>query len=221
MTWNIPNQITIARMFLSAGFFVLLGFYCPRCAAVSTLMWAAFVLFIIAALTDVLDGYLARRWNQVTAFGRIVDPFVDKLPVVGAFIMLAGSNFAGTLNDFEANLPYWITGNMRTSVQSWMVVVILAREFIVSAIRGYSESQGIQYPAIAVGKIKMLLQSVALSSILFALANQSPAPWISVVKLTTVWAALLITVYSGVVYVHNAKGLLRLATTPSQETNDV
>jgi phosphatidylglycerophosphate synthase len=214
MIWNIPNQLTLARIFLSAGFFVMLGLYDPSASWMSVLMGASFVIFVVAALTDALDGYLARRLNQVTAFGRIADPFVDKILIVGAFIMLTGSNFiagpSAQISGLERSLPGWITGDMRTCVQPWMVVVILAREFIVSAIRGYSESRGQPFPAIAVGKIKMLVQTVAVGTILFCLAWLPQTDWASYVKIILVWLTVIVTTFSGVIYVHRARGLLKL-----------
>jgi CDP-diacylglycerol--glycerol-3-phosphate 3-phosphatidyltransferase len=210
MKLNIPNQITIGRIFLAAAFFTLLGLYRPAGSS-STLLGAGFVLFVLAALSDVLDGYLARRWNQVTAFGRIVDPFVDKVLVLGAFIMLAGPDFtlSATASQLERDLPGWLTGGMGSAVQTWMVVVILAREFIVSAIRGFAESQGIEFPAIGAGKLKMLTQSFAIGSILFVLAWTPQWPVGIWVKIISVWVALIITVFSGVVYIRHSYKLLK------------
>ena len=101
MNWKLPNQLTVGRIALAGVFFVLLGVYRPLDAGggpvlssskePSWLLNAAFVLYIVAGMTDVLDGYLARKMNVTSAFGRLVDPFVDKVLVVGAFAMLAVS----------------------------------------------------------------------------------------------------------------------------------
>jgi phosphatidylglycerophosphate synthase len=211
--WTIPNQLTIGRIALAAIFFVLLGLYdASQPVPAATLLLVAFGIYVLAGITDVLDGWLARRWNLTSAFGRIADPFVDKVLVVGAFAMLAGSNFAiptgGEISTFEQRLPFWLTGRMVTGVQAWMVVVVMAREFIVSAVRGYSESQGIQFPATPAGKIKMFLQSAAICTILFQLAVLPEAEWAVVVKVVLVWLAVLATVLSGLVYVNRAKSLL-------------
>ena len=93
MTRKLPNQLTVGRIGLAAGFFVLLGLYERGSPTAPALLNAAFVVYIIAGLTDVLDGYLARKMNAVSAFGRIADPFVDKVLVLGAFVMLTGSNY--------------------------------------------------------------------------------------------------------------------------------
>lgn len=214
MKWTLPNQLTVARIGLAGAFFVLLGLY--ECGAANTqwLLNTAFVVYIIAGITDILDGWIARRWNLTSAFGRIVDPFVDKVLVVGAFVMLTGSNFAFHAGQAvpDANLPYWLTGRMLSSVQAWMVVTILAREFVVSAVRGYSESQGIKFPANSVGKMKMALQSVAICTILFQLANCPDWTFALYLKVGLVWAAMIITVLSGLIYVGKARELLGLSS---------
>jgi len=161
MKWTLPNQLTVARIGLAGAFFVLVGLYRHGAPNTQWLLNTAFVVYIIAGITDILDGWIARRWNLTSAFGRIVDPFVDKVLVVGAFVMLTGSNFAFPAAGpavADASLPTWLTGRMLSAVQSWMVVTILAREFVVSAVRGYSESQGIKFPANSVGKMKMALR---------------------------------------------------------------
>ncbi|MFA6133264.1 MAG: CDP-alcohol phosphatidyltransferase family protein [Phycisphaerae bacterium] len=210
MNWKLPNQLTVGRIALAAGFFVLLGLYEQGSPAGPALLNAAFALYLIAGITDVLDGYLARKLNLVSAFGRIADPFVDKVLVVGAFAMLAGSNFAfsaaGNLPD--SRLPAWLTGQMASSVQAWMVVVIMAREFIVSAVRGYSESCGIKFPATSAGKIKMFVQSLAICMVLVQMANGPTVAWAADVKVALVWLATIATVLSGLAYIGKARKLL-------------
>jgi phosphatidylglycerophosphate synthase len=212
MNWSLPNQLTVARIAISGAFFVLLGMYEPTRVG-NILLNAAFVLYLIAGATDVLDGYLARKMNLVSAFGRIADPFVDKVLVVGAFAMLAGSNYSlahgGKAAGLDTQLPGWLNGGMSSAVQAWMVVVILAREFIVSAVRGYSESQGVKFPATPAGKIKMFIQSVAICAVLFQLANLPDNPWAVYAKVTLVWLATIVTVLSGLAYVTRARNLFR------------
>jgi len=213
MKWNIPNQLTVSRVFLSAVFFVLLGIYDPNGPARAAIMGAGFVIYVLAGITDVLDGYLARRLNQVSTFGRMVDPIVDKVLVVGAFVMLAGPEYAmsasGHVGQFELQIPHWLTGGMASSVQPWMAVVVLGREFIISGIRGYSESQGKAFPASSAGKIKMLLQCIAIGTVLFFLAWTPGTTWAVCVKISAIWLAVLATVASGLLYIYKARGLLR------------
>ena len=214
MNWKLPNQLTVGRIGLAAGFFVLLGLYDRTDPAMSRwLLNSAFVLYIVAGITDVLDGYLARKWKVTTAFGRITDPVVDKVLVVGAFAMLAGRNFAvgpggAGLCELERNMPYWLTGDMLSAVRPWMVVLILSREFIVSAVRGYSESQGVVFPATSAGKIKMFLQSVAICTVIYQIANVPVSPWAVYTKIITVWLSIIVTVTSGLMYIGKARQLL-------------
>ncbi|MDY7009936.1 MAG: CDP-alcohol phosphatidyltransferase family protein [Planctomycetota bacterium] len=217
MNWKLPNQLTVGRIALSAVFFVLLGLYEQGAAGGQALLNTAFVLYIVAGITDILDGWIARKWNLTSAFGRIADPFVDKVLVVGAFAMLAGSNYAINerfVGEFERSLPGWLNGGMASGVQAWMVVVIMGREFIVSAVRGYSESQGQKFPATSAGKIKMFVQSVVICTVLYQLANftqpavEKTPVWTIVVKIAAVWLAVIVTVFSGVAYIGKTRRLL-------------
>jgi CDP-diacylglycerol---glycerol-3-phosphate 3-phosphatidyltransferase len=137
--------------------------------------------------SDWLDGYLARKYGQVTTIGRILDPFVDKVAVCGAYIMLLRAHPVQNL------------------IESWMVVVIVAREFFVNDSRGYFESKGISFGAEAPGKIKMALQCVSVGFLLgqIAFPRLEFLPTLNVVLL---WIALIATVASGVFYMR--KGLL-------------
>jgi len=226
MNWKPPNQLTIARIGLAGAFFVLLGLYGRGYYLGPLLLLAAFVVYIVAGITDVLDGWIARKYNWTSAFGRIADPFVDKVLVVGAFVMLTGSNFAmlapispyapGPVASpfigscpFEYYLPIWLTGRMASAVQSWMVVVILARELIVSAVRGYSESRGVKFPATPAGKIKMFIQSVAICTVLYQQAILYHTPWAIVLKVVIVWLAVAATVASGLAYVGKTWRILK------------
>jgi len=207
MNWKLPNQLTVGRIVLAGGFFVLTGLYEPGGGG-RALLNAALVVYLVAALTDVLDGYLARKMNVTSAFGRIADPFVDKLLVVGAFAMFTGSNFIMPPGDAGHALPRLLTGNMQSGVHAWMTVVIIAREFVVSAVRGYSESCGVKFPATSAGKIKMFVQSLAICVILCQLANFPDVLWAIYVKVILVWLAVVVTVVSGLAYVGKARRLL-------------
>jgi len=152
---KLPNLLTGVRLLFAAAFFVLLGWFDPAelPGHASVLLWAA-VLFGVAAFTDFLDGYLARKWNAVSVFGRVMDPFADKILVLGAFVMLAGPNFQ--LAD----------GPMLSGVAPWMVVVIIARELLITSLRGLCESRGINFSASQAGKLKMIVQSFSVPLIL-------------------------------------------------------
>jgi len=152
-----------------------------------------FWLFVLVAATDAVDGYLARRDNQITAFGRIADPFVDKVLVVGAMIYLTAMAWSR---------PWFPPG---------IVVIVLAREFLVTGLRGYVESQGLAFPADWFGKIKMILQCVAIGTVLALHSYAWPEAlrsFLSIAGHVFVWATLITTVGSGATYVLRTKRLL-------------
>ena len=177
---NLPNKVTLGRLALAVVFFILVSF-----DGRAELNWALGV-FIVACLTDYLDGYLARKYDLVTALGRIADPFVDKVIVCGGFALLAGRS------DYIA---------------PWMVVVLISREFLVSSIRGYAESHGVAFGAELAGKIKAVVQMVALGFVISMQANSGlvflPSP--KALTIAAVYAALAATVLSAVTYVLKAK----------------
>ncbi len=149
---------------------------------------AAFVLFVVAAGTDWLDGYLARRQNQVTSFGRILDPFVDKILLVGAFVLLLGRGFRDE------------TGAGVSGLQAWMVVLVIGRELLVSGLRGFSESRGTPYGANWWGKVKMVLQSITVGWLVMSVGRLREVEWIMVGRPIMIWVMLLFTAASVVAY---------------------
>ncbi|MFQ5430648.1 MAG: CDP-diacylglycerol--glycerol-3-phosphate 3-phosphatidyltransferase, partial [Phycisphaerae bacterium] len=149
---------------------------------------AAFVLFVVAAGTDWLDGYLARRQNQVTAFGRILDPFVDKVLVIGAFVLLLGRGFRDA------------DGRGLTDLHAWMVLVIIARELLVSGLRGFSESRGRAYAANWWGKLKMVIQCITVGWIIASVGWLRGVAWVMTGRPIAVWVMVLFTVASVVAY---------------------
>jgi CDP-diacylglycerol--glycerol-3-phosphate 3-phosphatidyltransferase len=171
---NVPNQLTLARLGLSAVVFALIA-----------LKWhlAAIVAFVIAASTDWVDGYYARKYGQVTKLGRILDPFVDKIIICGSFIFLVAEPYSG--------------------IAAWMAVLVVSREILVTALRSFIEQSGGDFSASRSGKWKMVFQCVAVVVSILALSyGDPPRPtWLAVTLSVTVWAAVLTTVYSGAVYV--------------------
>ncbi len=200
MRRNIPNLLTLLRLLLAAAFFLTLEqFRHPDPQAAVVLSFAA-ALFIVAAVTDALDGHLARRWHVESTFGRIVDPLADKVLVLGAFVYLAGPRF------HDATLAGQISG-----VYPWMVVIILARELLVTAIRGQMEAQGIKFGAVRAGKLKMILQTIVIPSVLLlaALADLDEPSWATLTRDVLVWATVAVTIVSGIPYIANARRALR------------
>src|SRR5262245_3309947 len=184
---NVPNVLTTARFVLSIVVFVLipLGHYL-----------AAMIVFVIAASTDWIDGWWARKYGQVTKLGRIFDPFVDKIIICGTFIYLAVEHGSG--------------------VAPWMAVVVMGREMLVTAIRGFIEQQGGDFSAQMAGKLKMVFQCVAVVASLLALRHYQQGgsmatvlpDWLFWTLHISVWLAVISTVYSGLEYVVAAARIL-------------
>jgi len=176
---NVPNVLTAARLVLAIVVFVLLQLREPQ-------FLAAFVVFVIAAATDWVDGYWARRFGQVTQVGRVFDPFVDKIIICGAFILLAAEP--------------------RSGIAPWMAVLVVARELLVTGLRSFIEQSGGDFSAKMSGKLKMVFQCVAAGGAMLALVEPRPdwlqwKQWLDWALLISVWTALVLTVYSGFVYV--------------------
>ena len=187
---RLPNIITLGRLVLTAAFIVLLAATDHTQPSNGTRTWAitALVLFLTAALTDAADGYLARRWNAVSKFGRIMDPLADKVLILGAFIMLAGRD----LGDISGVAP-------------WMAVVILFRELLVTTARSVFESSGIDFSAAWSGKIKMIIQSIAVPLILIDIAMSAEPGKLAV---WAAWAATITTAVSLVPYLKRIAGVM-------------
>jgi CDP-diacylglycerol--glycerol-3-phosphate 3-phosphatidyltransferase len=186
--FNVPNQLTSLRLILAV---ILFGFIAWEYYITSL------VLFIIAASTDWLDGYYARKYGQVTTLGRILDPFADKVIVCGTFILLVA-------DPRTADIEY--------GLRAWMVVVVVGRELLVTALRSFIEQQGSDFSAKRAGKWKMVLQCVAAGAGLFALSYEGPErvpDWSWTILVASTWSAVVLTVYSGVEYIFAAVRLLR------------
>ncbi len=200
---KIPNALTILRLILAGVFFALLELGLrgvdPWNEPDDRRTWVLLValgLFVIAAITDALDGFLARKWNAVSKFGRVMDPFADKILVLGAFVSLAGPLF------WQVGVN-GAPGLQVSGVAPWMAILILARELLVTSVRGFFESQGVDFSADIAGKLKMIVQSlvIPLVLLLLALADMapgSPARWVIDIS---VWATVVVTVVSCAPYV--------------------
>ena len=203
MNRQLPNQLTMLRLLLAAIFFLTLNQYrYPGNPNAACWLWTAIVLFSLAAITDLLDGYLARKWHAESTFGRIMDPFCDKVLILGAFIYLSGPRFVIPHTTEQSELFTMVTG-----VYPWMVVVILARELLVTGIRGELEGSGVEFGANIFGKLKMILQSVGVPLILLFvwLDPQNPdRQWITVIRDILVYMIVLATVFSGLPYIIKA-----------------
>ncbi len=182
MPLNLPNTLTIIRILLVPVLVVVLALE----AHGGSLIAAA--VFALAALTDGLDGWIARSRHAVTTFGKVMDPVADKLLVVAALLALVG------LGRLEA----------------WVAMVVIAREFAVSALRVAAGQQGIVIPASLLGKLKTIVQVAAVTALIAA-----PDPQTVIVR-ALVWAMVAVTVLSGVDYFVNFRRRLELGAGDSR-----
>ncbi len=203
MILNLANQITLSRLVLAGIFFgVISMFDASTGQPQGHLLWIAFGLYILACISDIIDGEIARRHSGITTFGRVIDPFVDKVLVVGTYVFFASNHFA-------------VSGRSITGVQAWMVVIILIRELLVTDLRMISESQGSTFGATFYGKLKMVVQSAAILWILLSLVIgglTTTGPWYYSRQAAAV-TAVLVTFLSLAAYIRRANFLLAEALT--------
>ncbi|MBN1590800.1 MAG: CDP-diacylglycerol--glycerol-3-phosphate 3-phosphatidyltransferase [Pirellulales bacterium] len=186
---NVPNQLTMIRLLLSLVMFVLIAL---------EYYFVGMIVFIIAAGTDWLDGYWARKYGQITVLGRILDPFADKIIICGSFVFLVAV-------PAMTETPW--------ALRAWMVVIVIARELLVTTLRSVIERQGGDFSARWSGKWKMVLQCIAVGTSLFYLSyaepNTNAPPWSWWLMVLSIWSAMALTVYSGLVYILAAIRILR------------
>lgn len=178
---NIPNALSVARLFLGAAALWLIE--------VHWFGWALGV-FLVAAITDTLDGYVARLLDQATAFGRQLDPMIDKLLIAAVLIFLVAVPGSG--------------------VSAWMASVIVLRELVIQWLRSMMEGRGVAFGSKWAGKLKTVLQCSAIVASLLVLARGTEAmSWMVFARDGLLWAAVLLTIYSGVEYFVAAAPRLR------------
>jgi CDP-diacylglycerol--glycerol-3-phosphate 3-phosphatidyltransferase len=173
---NIPNTLTLVRMFLVPLLVVVLltEFEGHLVLGLSRELVGAGI-FALAAMTDWLDGYLARRRRQVTWLGQMLDPIADKLLTSAAFISLVQLNLA----------------------PAWMVALIIGREFAVTALRSLAHTRGITIPASRLGKVKMTMQ---VATVLVIILGSGPLPWLAPFGGVALWVVMVAAVASAVDY---------------------
>ncbi|MDY2596083.1 MAG: CDP-diacylglycerol--glycerol-3-phosphate 3-phosphatidyltransferase [Oliverpabstia sp.] len=175
---NTPNKLTLLRVIL-IPFFVV----CMLAVSADWGKWAALVIFVIASLTDTLDGYLARRDNLVTNFGKFMDPLADKLLVCSAMICLV---------DLER-------------IPSWVVIIIIGREFVISGFRLIASDNGIVIAANYWGKIKTVCQMVMIIIVIADLGGV-----FGIVEQVLIYLSLLLTVISLATYLWDNRKVLSM-----------
>jgi CDP-diacylglycerol---glycerol-3-phosphate 3-phosphatidyltransferase len=177
---NLANKLTVLRIMLVPIFLI--------CAMIDTTTTniIALSIFIIASVTDKLDGYIARSRNQITNFGKFMDPLADKLLVTCALILLVEKGI----------------------IAAWVVVIIIAREFIVSGLRTLAASQGVVIAASNWGKLKTVIQMIAIIMGLLSLVYNPE--WLNIITQVTIYIAAVITIVSGVDYFIKGKDIINI-----------
>jgi len=189
---NLPNQLTVARLFLSFVFVALLSI------EGEWMKTAALVVFVIAAITDFLDGHIARKHNLITNFGKLMDPLADKVLMCAGFVLLTRLEL----------------------IPAWMVVMILSREFLVTGLRLLASAEGVVLAAENLGKYKTIMQIVTVIYFLLYLATTDA--WLNFIKpifdsfylgpdhlgMLLNWISLILTLWSGCSYVWKNRKML-------------
>ena len=173
---NLPNKLTVLRVVL-IPFMVVFLLTSP---SHPSFKWIALLFFIIASLTDLLDGKIARKYNMITDFGKFMDPLADKLLVCSALICLIELH----------------------KIPAWIVLIIIAREFIVSGFRLVAADQGIVIAASMWGKVKTTVQMILICLMI------ADIPQLAVLTQIAMWGALALTVISLVDYVAKNRAVI-------------
>lgn len=187
---TLANKITLGRFALSLVYFAVLLLANRWPARDWIVLDLALLVFLVAVISDAVDGYYARKYGQVTNIGRIADPLVDKVVICGGLILFQG------IPALAAVCPPWV------------VLVVVVREFAVQGVRSLLEARGIPFGATAWGKQKMVIQSVAMSVAMFYAAHFDGVAWARTVTQAGVAVMLAATVLSGAVYLGQARKAL-------------
>ena len=210
MHWTLPNIITLVRIGLTPVI-ALLPFiqgYWPKVLA--------FVIFLAAAISDTVDGYLARKHNQVSELGQFLDPIADKLLLFATLVPIFWMTRHPTiLTDYR--LPWW------GSLPVWVAIILVGRELLITGFRWFAKRRGVVIPAAGPGKLKATFQAVFIGATLAwfawkdAVAQLKLAGWFSdvwerfhaIVVAVTLAGAVVLTVYSLLVYLYRYRTLLK------------
>ncbi|PYB70831.1 MULTISPECIES: CDP-diacylglycerol--glycerol-3-phosphate 3-phosphatidyltransferase [Rhizobium] len=178
--YNIPNLLTYARI-LAVPLIVLFFFIEGRLQSSDFARWAALAIFIVASITDYLDGYLARIWNQTSNIGKMLDPIADKLLIASVLLLMAAD---GTIAGWSL----------------WAAITILCREILVSGLREYLAALKVSVPVTRIAKWKTTAQMFALAFLLAGPAGDKVLPYTTEMGITLLWIAAILTIYTGYDY---------------------
>ncbi|MBA70060.1 MAG: CDP-diacylglycerol--glycerol-3-phosphate 3-phosphatidyltransferase [Rhizobiales bacterium] len=177
---NIPNLLTYARI-LAVPLIVLCFFIEGRLHGSDSARWVALVIFVVASVTDFLDGYLARIWDQTSNIGRMLDPIADKLLVASILLLVAAD---GTIAGWSI----------------WAAIIILCREILVSGLREYLAALKVSVPVTKIAKWKTTVQMLAIAFLLAGPAGDKVLPYTTEAGITLLWIAAIVTIYTGYDY---------------------
>ncbi|MFS8044894.1 MULTISPECIES: CDP-diacylglycerol--glycerol-3-phosphate 3-phosphatidyltransferase [Rhizobium] len=178
--YSIPNLLTYGRI-ICVPLIVLCFFIEGKLEGSDFARWVALWIFIIASITDFLDGYLARIWNQTSNIGRMLDPIADKL-LVSAILLLVAAD--GTIAGWSL----------------WAAIIILCREILVSGLREYLAALKVSVPVTRIAKWKTTAQLVAIAFLLAGPAGDKVLPYTTEIGIVLLWVAALLTIYTGYDY---------------------
>jgi len=175
--YSLPNILTYARI-IAVPLVVVCFFLEGRLQSSDAARWGALAIFAIASITDFLDGYLARIWQQTSTIGRMLDPIADKLLVSACLLLLAAD---GTIAGWSL----------------WAAIIILCREILVSGLREYLAELKVSVPVSQLAKWKTTIQMIAIAFLLAGPAGDEIVPFITIFGIILLWIAALITLYTG------------------------
>ena len=164
--FNVPNLLSMSRILAVPIFVILMLEKNPLRALI------AGIVFSLAAATDWLDGYLARRWGQVTNIGKLLDPVADKILIMSAMVILV-----------EVDI-----------IRAWIAIVFIGREFAVTGLRSIAASEGIVIPAETMGKVKVVAQTIAVIALI--LTDYLNDMWLKNIGWGALWVAMFLSIYS-------------------------
>jgi CDP-diacylglycerol--glycerol-3-phosphate 3-phosphatidyltransferase len=178
-TWSLPNLLTYGRL-AAVPVVASLMFW----SELHWVRWTALGIFAAAAITDFLDGYLARTMDQQSSLGRMLDPIADKLLVASCLMILVATQ----------SIKSW---------DIWAAIVILCREMLVSGLREYLAELHVSVPVTRVAKYKTTVQLVALGFLIAGPAGEEVLPGTQMIGLVLLWTAALLTLYTGIDYMRS------------------
>lgn len=178
--FNLPNMLTYARI-LAVPLIVLCFYLEGRLRPTDWWRWAAVWIFIAASITDYLDGYIARIWEQTSNIGKMLDPIADKLLVSAILLLLA----------YDRTIDKW---------SLWAAIIILCREILVSGLREYLAALKVSVPVTQLAKWKTAIQLVAIGFLLAGPAGDRVVPYVTETGITLLWISAIVTLYTGYDY---------------------